>query len=105
MTSPLPAMSTATRIFNSALRNASVAKQAGVRLGDHYPKEVVDDIFANALKKQTGVSLKYMWVVSNLHILSSLTIFVQQMRLLSTCSNPHPVVQLILFIYPNVVAG
>ncbi|KAG7674226.1 hypothetical protein Ndes2526B_g03970 [Nannochloris sp. 'desiccata'] len=60
MTSPLPAMSTASRIFNSALRNASVAKQAGVRLGDHYPKEVVDDIFANALKKQTGVSLKYM---------------------------------------------
>lgn len=49
-----------TRLGNSALRLAMAAKQAGVRLGDHYPKEVVEDIFANALKKQTGVSLKYM---------------------------------------------
>jgi len=55
-----PAMATVGRMAKSALRQAAAAKQAGVRLGDHYPKEVVDDIFASALKKQTGVSLKYM---------------------------------------------
>ena len=49
-----------SRLGNSALRLAAAAKHAGVRLGDHYPKEVVENIFANALKKQTGVSLKYM---------------------------------------------
>ena len=32
----------------------------GARLADTVSKEVVDDIFAHALKKQTGVSLKYM---------------------------------------------
>ena len=53
-------MSTVARLGSSALRLAAAAKHAGVRLGDHYPKEIVDDIFANALKKQTGVSLKYM---------------------------------------------
>ncbi len=52
------------KIFNSALRLAAAAKHAGVRLGDHYAKEIVDDIFANALKKQTGVSLKYMCVIN-----------------------------------------
>lgn len=57
-----PAMATVSRLANSALRYAAAAKQAGVRLGDHYPKEVVDDVFASALKKQTGVSLKYMYV-------------------------------------------
>jgi pyruvate dehydrogenase kinase 2/3/4 len=36
------------------------AGQASVRLVDHFPRELVDDIFAFALKKQTGVSLKYM---------------------------------------------
>ncbi len=30
------------------------------RLADSVPREVVDDIFCLALKKQTGVSLKYM---------------------------------------------
>lgn len=40
-----------------ALRN--VVHQ-GVRLADSFSREVVDDIFACALKKQTGVSLKYM---------------------------------------------
>lgn len=41
---------------------AAVATAAGkaVRLADAVPKAVVDDIFACALKKQTGVSLKYM---------------------------------------------
>lgn len=29
-------------------------------MADHFPKQLVDDIFASALKKQTGVSLKYM---------------------------------------------
>lgn len=57
-------MATVGRLANSALRQAAALKQAGVRLGDHYPKELVDDIFANALKKQTGVSLKYMYVNS-----------------------------------------
>ena len=33
---------------------------AGIRLADVCAREVVDDIFAHALKKQTGVSLKYM---------------------------------------------
>ncbi len=36
------------------------AGQSSVRLVDHFPRELVDDIFAFALKKQTGVSLKYM---------------------------------------------
>lgn len=36
------------------------AANQGVRLIDHFSREVVDDIFACALKKQTGVSLKYM---------------------------------------------
>jgi pyruvate dehydrogenase kinase 2/3/4 len=32
----------------------------GARLADHWSRDVVDDIFAHALKKQTGVGLKYM---------------------------------------------
>ena len=32
----------------------------GTRLADCISREVVDDIFAHALKKQTGVSLRYM---------------------------------------------
>lgn len=32
----------------------------GHRLMDTVPRQIVDDIFAHALKKQTGVSLKYM---------------------------------------------
>lgn len=39
---------------------ARAAQGAGVRLVDSVPREVVDDIFGHALKKQTGVSLKYM---------------------------------------------
>ena len=36
------------------------AKPAVARLADSVPRDVVDDIFGCALKKQTGVSLKYM---------------------------------------------
>lgn len=35
-------------------------RSVSVRLIDSFNKELVDDIFAHALKKQTGVSLKYM---------------------------------------------
>lgn len=69
MAGPQLAMATVSRFAKSSLRYAAAAKQAGVRLGDHYPKEVVDDIFASALKKQTGVSLKYMYVVETLSTL------------------------------------
>lgn len=53
-------MATVSRLSNSVLRQAYAANTKGVRLGENYPKELVDDIFASALKKQTGVSLKYM---------------------------------------------
>ena len=46
------------RLASHALRQATAA--AGVRLVDDFPRELCDDIFACALKKQTGVSLKYM---------------------------------------------
>lgn len=46
-------------VFTAAARAARACSQ-GVRLIDHFSREVVDDIFACALKKQTGVSLKYM---------------------------------------------
>lgn len=52
--------STMARLSSSLLRQASAAVGKGVRLADHFQKELVDDIFASALKKQTGVSLKYM---------------------------------------------
>lgn len=55
-------MATVSRLSNSVLRQAYAANTKGVRLGENYPKELVDDIFASALKKQTGVSLKYMCV-------------------------------------------
>eukprot|EP00887_Chlorella_sp_A99_P002545 scaffold6.g2545.t1 len=52
----------ASRLSSSLLRPAGLGKvvDKGVRLADHFHKELVDDIFASALKKQTGVSLKYM---------------------------------------------
>jgi hypothetical protein len=40
--------------------NATSGAARGARLADCVTREVVDDIFAHALKKQTGVSLKYM---------------------------------------------
>jgi hypothetical protein len=44
----------------AALRAWRPAAGAAARLVDAVPRPVVDDIFACALKKQTGVSLKYM---------------------------------------------
>ena len=49
----------ASRLASQALKQATAVRQ-GVRLIDHFSRETVDDIFACALKKQTGVSLKYM---------------------------------------------
>lgn len=44
--------------LSRALRNG--ANTTVKRLSDSAPREVVDDIYSSALKKQTGVSLKYM---------------------------------------------
>lgn len=52
--------------FGSMARAVARATKAtdgaakGSRLVDHWARDVVDDIFAHALKKQTGVGLKYM---------------------------------------------
>lgn len=48
----------ARAVVRAASATSGAAK--GARLADCVPREVVDDIFAHALKKQTGVSLKYM---------------------------------------------
>ena len=50
------------RVFTTAVCRRLPWPLQGVRLIDHFSREVVDDIFACALKKQTGVSLKYMSV-------------------------------------------
>lgn len=50
------------RMFTAAVCCCLPWPLQGVRLIDHFSREVVDDIFACALKKQTGVSLKYMSV-------------------------------------------
>ena len=52
-------MASISRLSNSILRTA-YATPKGVRLGDNFEKALVDDIFACAVRKQTGVSLKYM---------------------------------------------
>lgn len=44
----------------AAATNTVLPGQEGLRLVDALPKALVDDIFSHALKKQTGVSLKYM---------------------------------------------
>ena len=44
----------------SALVRSALAASKQVKLSDSVPKELVDDIFASALRKQTGVSLRYM---------------------------------------------
>lgn len=55
------AVSSAARLAVRAAAASSLgAVQQGIRLADTQAREVVDDIFAHALKKQTGVSLKYM---------------------------------------------
>lgn len=52
-----------SRLAANALKQQASQGQ-GVRLIDHFSREVVDDIFGCALKKQTGVSLKYMCVAA-----------------------------------------
>lgn len=54
------ALAPAPRPPTPSPRPFAQAGQSSVRLVDHFPRELVDDIFAFALKKQTGVSLKYM---------------------------------------------
>ena len=57
------AAAAAPKLSSMASRVASLlrsAKPAVARLADSVPRDVVDDIFGCALKKQTGVSLKYM---------------------------------------------
>lgn len=46
--------------FASALVRSALAASKQVKLSDSVPRELVDDIFASALRKQTGVSLRYM---------------------------------------------
>jgi pyruvate dehydrogenase kinase 2/3/4 len=53
-------VSSAARLAVRAAAASSLGVRDGVRLADVVARDVVDDIFAHALKKQTGVSLKYM---------------------------------------------
>ncbi len=56
-------MAAAPQLKNMASRVAALVRSARptvARLADSVPRDVVDDIFGCALKKQTGVSLKYM---------------------------------------------
>lgn len=46
--------------FASALVRSALAATKQVKLSDSVPRELVDDIFSCAMKKQTGVSLRYM---------------------------------------------
>ncbi len=50
----------AARYIARAAVAPNMPRSVSVRLIDSFNKELVDDIFAHALKKQTGVSLKYM---------------------------------------------
>lgn len=47
------------RIASAMVRSALAATKQ-VKLSDSVPRELVDDIFGSAIKKQTGVSLRYM---------------------------------------------
>ena len=53
----LPVVSKGSRLAAAVSRSL---KGNAARLVDSVPREVVDDIFSCALKKQTGVSMKYM---------------------------------------------
>lgn len=53
-------VSSAARFAVRAAAATAMGVKEGIRLADCVPRELVDDIFAHALKKQTGVSLKYM---------------------------------------------
>lgn len=58
-----PAAAFANGMARAVMRAANATGStvaSGVRLVDCMPREIVDDIFSHALKKQTGVSLKYM---------------------------------------------
>ena len=46
--------------FASAVVRSALAATKQVKLSDSVPRELVDDIFSCAIKKQTGVSLRYM---------------------------------------------
>ena len=46
--------------FASAVVRSALAAAKQVKLSDSVPRELVDDIFGSALRKQTGVSLRYM---------------------------------------------
>ena len=46
--------------FASAVVRSALAATKQVKLSDSVPRELVDDIFSSAIKKQTGVSLRYM---------------------------------------------
>ena len=46
--------------FASAIVRSALAAAKQVKLSDSVPRELVDDIFGSALRKQTGVSLRYM---------------------------------------------
>ncbi|CAD7705296.1 unnamed protein product [Ostreobium quekettii] len=56
------AASVVSRLARTAGRQAASTVRGVLRsrLADSYPQETVDEIFAFALRKQTGVSLKYM---------------------------------------------
>lgn len=56
---PLHLLGQAAKVFRGvAAASSTVVK--GHRLQDLHNQEVVNDVFSHALKKQTGVSLKYM---------------------------------------------
>ena len=46
--------------FASAVVRSALAATKQVKLSDSVPRELVDDIFSSAIRKQTGVSLRYM---------------------------------------------
>ena len=56
------AASVVSRLARNASRHAASTVRGALRsrLADSFPQETVDEIVAFALKKQTGVSLKYM---------------------------------------------
>lgn len=65
MASSLPSilMNSANGLALRAMQRAAAAASSltpGRRLAESFPGDLVNDIFSHALKKQTGVSLKYM---------------------------------------------
>jgi len=60
MTSAVAFANGMARAVTRATNATQSTVQQGSRLVDNWAREVVDDIFGHALKKQTGVALKYM---------------------------------------------